>query len=401
MNFSKFNKETIMHYGLISVSLLIAIGLTTFLLKRYFSALDFPNTAGDLGTFGDYLGGLLNPTIAGLALIWLIRSVSLQVKELKKTNEALESTVITAKQQQHQISIQNFENLFFELMKVKSDATNEIIFREAGDISGSPPLTGKNAIKKYILLFKESSSEWEPFYTTNLLDIFGSYFRVCYQIVKLIDNNPTLNELEKAPGRPYTVKQKEYFDLFRSTLTQFELEAFFFNCLSTYGKGKFKTLIEKYGLFEPLLLQYNDGEDNLKQPVNYAYMYDLKAFERNHNWIAYFIHIASINKSIDLKLLKNQIFILNSYNHLYSISRRVSTHITYDNYQERFESFLDEYAIDYEDFDFDDYENLSKSSRLAYSIYKALKHKGFSKDAYLIKKYEINPEDFLSFNKPN
>lgn len=44
------------------------------------------------GQFGDYVGGVLNPLIGGLTLMWLIRSVHLQKTELAETREALVAT---------------------------------------------------------------------------------------------------------------------------------------------------------------------------------------------------------------------------------------------------------------------------------------------------------------------
>ena len=42
------------------------------------------------GVFGDYVGGLLNPTLAYLAFYWLTQSILLQKEELAETREALE-----------------------------------------------------------------------------------------------------------------------------------------------------------------------------------------------------------------------------------------------------------------------------------------------------------------------
>ena len=41
------------------------------------------------GQFGDYIGGILNPIVAFCALLWLMRSVSIQDIELSETRRAL------------------------------------------------------------------------------------------------------------------------------------------------------------------------------------------------------------------------------------------------------------------------------------------------------------------------
>lgn len=44
---------------------------------------------GDWGSFGDFVGGLLNPVIAYMAFYWLTVSVSIQRTELSETKNAL------------------------------------------------------------------------------------------------------------------------------------------------------------------------------------------------------------------------------------------------------------------------------------------------------------------------
>ena len=113
-------------------SKLIVGGIIALVLIAYFSNFHVSVSVdnGDWGTFGDFFGGILNPVIASFALYWLITSVNLQIQELKKTNEALATTVATAKEQQNQVSIQNFENLFFQLIKAKNESLEKIQHKE-------------------------------------------------------------------------------------------------------------------------------------------------------------------------------------------------------------------------------------------------------------------------------
>jgi hypothetical protein len=57
---------------------------------------------GDWGTFGDYVGGLLNPVIAVGALYLIAQTYKLQKKELAKTTELLE---ISTQSQDKQIKL--------------------------------------------------------------------------------------------------------------------------------------------------------------------------------------------------------------------------------------------------------------------------------------------------------
>ena len=46
----------------------------------------------DWGTFGDYVGGILNPVCAYMAFIWLVRSYALQKTELEETRKTLKES---------------------------------------------------------------------------------------------------------------------------------------------------------------------------------------------------------------------------------------------------------------------------------------------------------------------
>jgi len=322
-----------------------AIGLISLILFAYFRNFhgSLSNDHGNWGTFGDFVGGVLNPTIAALALFWLINSVKLQIEELKKTNNALEATVETSQHQQTQIGVQNFENLFFQLLTTLGNITNDIragsaesliqqanpwIYQNQSEDNKSqtkeryaivhneigrkfrnpnPPVTGKESIKDHIIFFKSyvidpspviilnttAINPWEKFYTDVIDDYFGSYFRICYQIIKLIDQNETLIKFKINPNDPFSEQQKKYFDIFRAQLSNYELEAIFFNCLTKHGGKKFKEMIERYGLFEHLLLDHNHNVDMANKLTMYAYFYNPRVFEKNKEWRAYFLEINS------------------------------------------------------------------------------------------------------------
>lgn len=313
------------------------------------------------GQFGDYIGGTLNPILAALAFYWLTASIRLQIQEMRETKielskaakaqsdsaihqeeiakledqnvktqieildlnkDILNSQKIAAIAQQQQIAIQNFESLFFQLLKTKTDVTNDILVgsenslkahckfkKEFSDnkimrmIKGNNKIFGKEVIKDHLILFKTCvGSSWEDYYTDTFLDYAGSYFRLSYQIVKLIDDNKIIQQLDFIESKGYSKKQKEYFDIFRATFSQYELEGFFFNCLSKYGNTKFKKLLEKYGMFEPLLNDIDRTNECIHPLTNYAYRYDKSIFEKNKFWIEYFEEIENL-KTVDFDKL--------------------------------------------------------------------------------------------------
>lgn len=306
-------------------SKLIVGGIITTVLILYFSnfhvSVSIDNA--DWGTFGDFFGGILNPIIASFALYWLITSVNLQIQELKKTNEALEKTVETAEKQQNQASIQNFESLFFQLLKTKNDSLDDIEYKGPNYNSPDDPtkiieLKSVNAIKQHIINFKnDPTGDWLNYYEEKMLDYTGSYFRICYQIVKLINKSEILKASipkEMDENFVYSAEQKEYFDIFRATLTKHEIEAFFFNCLHKHGNKKFKKLIEKYGLFEPLPIDHYRSNEKNHRLTRYAYQYESIVFEENPSWESYFNEISKIDIKISLEKLNSTFDILNELN---------------------------------------------------------------------------------------
>lgn len=394
--------------------------------------------SGNWGTFGDFIGGILNPIFALFAFYWLTYSVRLQIKELKDTRQelkkaataqaetathqekianleeknvdtqkeilelqkqTLEKQIKSSEAQQLQISIQNFENLFFELLKTKSDATNEITYRfETFNGQRDHTITGKNAIKQYLENYKKhkENENWETYYKDRLLDIFGSYFRICYQIVKLIDNNTTLKNLEKPEKKEYSIKQKEYFDLFRATLTQHELEAFFFNCLSSYGREKFKELIEKYGMLEPLPMVINKPHEQTIQLCSYAYQYNCTVFEENKNWERYFNDIRKINTSSNPnEVMQNAKYIESTGVHLGHNYLNEFGLLSFESIKQKIENKINLYE---EKFNKDTiFSRLSSELQTQYNELNVLKKVNFSYEIYIILKYEIDFNNFIIY----
>lgn len=345
--------------------------VTAIIFYMIFINLKVTESAQSWGPVGDFFGGILNPIFALFAFYWLTYSVRLQIKELKETRvelgkatqaqkesaahqkeiarleeqnlqlqeQTFHSQIESNKAQQQQIAIQNFESLFFQLLKSKTDAISDIrvgsqsSFLEIRNsnfedkilhgqqivkysfekklqsmIDGN--VQGKESIKQHVILFKTNVLEsWESFYTKVFLDYAGNYFRISYQIVKLIDQHEVLSTLPKVDGKTYSKKQKEYFDIFRSTFNQYELEAFFFNCLSKYGNSPFKKLLEKYGMFEPLMMEHEESTKRFHTLARYAYQYDVSIFEKNKVWLEYFENVENI-LSCDLEQLCIEMYIL-------------------------------------------------------------------------------------------
>jgi len=75
---------------------------------------------GDWGTFGDFVGGVLNPLAAFCALIMLTLSVTIQKDELSKVTDAHEKTVI------HHQSMKVIEDCKNYLAVIQTEIENEL-----------------------------------------------------------------------------------------------------------------------------------------------------------------------------------------------------------------------------------------------------------------------------------
>ena len=79
---------------------LIALIPTVYLVWFYFiNNLPLSTDSSIWGTFGDFIGGILNPLIALLAFYWLTQSVLIQKTELSETQKVLKETEKAQKEQ--------------------------------------------------------------------------------------------------------------------------------------------------------------------------------------------------------------------------------------------------------------------------------------------------------------
>lgn len=99
----------------------IATGLFGVVLALYLMEFNngFSNENSDWGTFGDFLGGTLNPIFGFLSLIALLLTIALQSKELESTRielersaSAQEKTEAALNKQSDTQQKQQFENTF-------------------------------------------------------------------------------------------------------------------------------------------------------------------------------------------------------------------------------------------------------------------------------------------------
>jgi len=104
--------------------LLITLVITFTIGAYYFNFHDFPvsKKPDNWGMLGDYFGGILNPLISFIALLYLIKTYRSQKQELEETKNVLKKT------EEHNSSISNTQISQTEIMK-NSQATQLVSLR--------------------------------------------------------------------------------------------------------------------------------------------------------------------------------------------------------------------------------------------------------------------------------
>ncbi|EPG3362903.1 putative phage abortive infection protein [Acinetobacter baumannii] len=301
-------EKDINFHRIIIFLILIAVVFFYLIMKE----VKITDEAQHWGTVGDFFGGILNPIFALFAFYWLTYSVRLQTKELAETRNELKKAasaqeesarhqkaiaelenenVITQKElldlqkktllsqqisnqdQQQQIEIQNFESLFFELIKTKNEAINMIRMSEKFE-GKEEYFDGMNVFIIKVKDLKNSELNWHGYYENYLIDLFSSYIGICNQIMILIlDNKKRMSN------------SRSYEDIFKATLSTVELEIIFY---SGFYNSKLKRNVEETSLLEALSPNLGFKENNKKYLTKNAFFYKREAFGFNSEWLEYF-----------------------------------------------------------------------------------------------------------------
>ncbi len=214
------------------------------------------------GVFGDSFG-LLTSLFSGLAFAGIILTVISQNKELKLQREELQNTReelrLTREEFEKQNSTlkkQNFESTFFQMMRLHHEIVGQL---KLLNVRNQP--AGRDCFETVYhelaehhtqLAAKSLGNQGNSIQVTEeLIDgayvqllgkyqkILGHYFRNLFTLLKFVKTNDVENKLL-------------YSNIVRSQLSDYELVMLFYNCLSKFGKEKFKPMAEEFALFNNL-----------------------------------------------------------------------------------------------------------------------------------------------------
>lgn len=120
--------EKAANHSFMGVGFLAFLVVIAYFMK--FSGFGFSNNQADWGTLGDYIGGVLNPTISVVTLYWLTRSIILQRRELQESREALRDAAYAQSRQAKSSEIAaKFQLLSIEMEIISSELASELSYQ--------------------------------------------------------------------------------------------------------------------------------------------------------------------------------------------------------------------------------------------------------------------------------
>jgi uncharacterized membrane protein len=253
------------------VALLVGVGGWLLLVGLYFYR--FPGGLSPRpevwGVFGDYLGGVLNPILGFASLIVLL--VTLYENRIQGADERRArriETVMTAFTGLIGRVTETVNDFRYERTRAMpvglaaaSASVDEVRGREAframfQHALKSPYLhdAGKGDepnVERYIALMKKVDADWGY--------ELGVYYRLVYHLFTFID-------LADLPFEERT----RLANFARAQFSSYELSILFYNGLWGEGRGTFKPLAEKYGIFKHLRPEHVFDERDLKPGALYS-----------------------------------------------------------------------------------------------------------------------------------
>ena len=196
-----------------------------------------------LGTFGDFLGGILGAVFSLVSCVLLVKTLTLQQAESRANYKELE--------------LQRFNNIFFELLRLYqkdiAELSSSCIEHRSVNISESKYINNdyffveKMEFQKRFNcdssvpiqdIAEEARKAYTEFYLSN--SSVAHCYRSLYRIYCIIED-ASIEEYDK----------KEYLKILRAQLTESELFFLRYNSISFYGQ-KFKKYLNKYNVLKHL-----------------------------------------------------------------------------------------------------------------------------------------------------
>ena len=239
------------------------------------------------GQVGDMFGAV-NSLFSGLAFAGLIITLIFQRNDLHLQKAAIEQTNKQLKRQAEEFELQNvmakeeqFRNTFFDLLRMLQTIVDGLRF-DVKELYGSQmSFSGKSVFEELFrdredrvvadtympmpsISQKAMKGDYEYISKSDLFSFLFHYFRFVYRIIKFVDETDVIKSTEE---------KYQYVAFLRATLSNYEVAAIFYNCLSPNGREKFKPLVEKYALFDNIDVKILRSKNDLSMFEESAYKF--------------------------------------------------------------------------------------------------------------------------------
>ncbi len=261
----------------------------------HFKNLHITNDSATWGTFGDYLGGTLNPIISFLALIGLLYTIHQQAQEMQATRDELERSAEQQSRQSEIFNLQQFESTFFSLLE-QHNKTIEKVETDIAKVNGDIESRYKGLDTITEAQPSEGMSNYHAIEIINHNQNLKGYFDLLFQILKFICINLSKKDENKEPAnndekntkikiedflensveikqkistKYINIQEQLYSDILRSFIPNEILKLLALYCLTPdkYSENKdlktpysFQGLLNRYKLLEQLQLDLKTSE---------------------------------------------------------------------------------------------------------------------------------------------
>ena len=264
---SKFNGVTLTIFIAIGLMIILPIGYLYWFFLDNNQPLSLDSAIW--GSFGDFFSGVMNPIIAFFAFYWLTRSVIMQRKELRATQDIL---VETEKAQRAQVVTQEkkrFEDTFYSLlsqMNIVHQGLNEEVI-----LHNKKALSKIDTLHKCIVGGRHLESLSDKAQVMRDDQVCSHYFRILYQLLTFVLLNTreraVIHSFESSITTDVADNEKMYTNIVRAFLDQTTIQLLAINCVqigNDINFDRFKILIERYSLLEHLSTERFPWMEELK-----------------------------------------------------------------------------------------------------------------------------------------
>lgn len=255
-------------------------------------------TLSNLGTIGDYFGGLINPLLGFVSFCALLYTIRIQMKSLDKQSEELELTreelratkeelARSALAQEHSSAIfrqQQFETTFFSLVNQLNKEIDKFSDCNSDNkIDQSEHNRFIEYIKSKVYLFENEDEEYSEYPIDNVKDTFENHLNslekdMYYFSSSVVKSQGILKIILALVESSDVQNKKFYVNIVKSNLSK---EMLYMIAIMGYENNDLRDWIEEYHLLE--FMPFKFGSEEVFDPILrlIAHKYKRSAFGKN------------------------------------------------------------------------------------------------------------------------